>query len=85
MQCVARISDALLTHFELECKVQVRVGDANALKKRYHRLAAKLHPDRQLEASIETRALAEELFKLVTIAFREEVDKISRGPLGGTS
>ena len=52
-------------------------GDASSLKKCYHRLAARLHPDRQQGNPTATRVLAEEIFKELSIAFQKEASAIA--------
>lgn len=51
-------------------------GNASSLKKCYHKLAAKLHPDRQRGNPTATQVLAEEVFKLITIAYQQESAKL---------
>ena len=52
-------------------------GDEKALKKAWHKLAAKLHPDRQRGSSTATQVLAEEIFKLLTIAYQKETQRLA--------
>jgi hypothetical protein len=51
-------------------------GDAPALKKAWHKLAAKLHPDRQRANSTAIKVLAEEVFKALTIAYQKENQRL---------
>ena len=51
-------------------------GDAKALKKAYHKLAAKLHPDRQLQNPTHIQVLAEEVFKQLSIYYQKEHDRL---------
>ena len=53
-------------------------GDTTALKKAWHKLAAKLHPDRQRAAPTATQVLAEEVFKQLTIAYNKEVERVAK-------
>ena len=52
-------------------------GDPTALKKAWHKLAAKLHPDKQRNASTATQVLAEEVFKTLTLAYNKELEKLA--------
>jgi DnaJ-class molecular chaperone len=56
-------------------------NDASSLRKCYHKLASKLHPDRQVGNPTATRVLAEEVFKLLTIAFQKEMDNLTNPAL----
>jgi len=51
-------------------------GHAAQLKKAWHKLAAKLHPDRQQQNSVATQVLAEEVFKALTIAYAKENERL---------
>jgi hypothetical protein len=57
-------------------------GDAQALKKAWHKLAARLHPDRQQDADTATQVLAEEVFKALTMAYTKEVERIEKASSG---
>ena len=57
-------------------------GHAAQLKKAWHKLAAKLHPDRQQQNSVATQVLAEEVFKALTIAYAKENERLGvSGPV----
>ena len=51
-------------------------GDAKSLKKAYHKLATKLHPDRQTGNSVAVQVLAEEVFKVLTAAYQKEANRL---------
>ena len=51
-------------------------GDGRSLKRAYHKLAAKLHPDRQQGNSTEAQTLAEEVFKVLTLAYQKEAQRL---------
>ena len=51
-------------------------GDAAALKKAWHKLATRLHPDRQRGNPTATQVLAEECFKTLTLAYQKEADRL---------
>lgn len=53
------------------------MNDATGLKKAWHKLAAKLHPDRQQHAPTATQVLAEEVFKTLTLAYNKEVERLA--------
>ena len=56
--------------------VAVQRGSAAALKKVWHRLAARLHPDRQQHRPLATQVLAEEVFKALTLAYAAEKERL---------
>ena len=56
--------------------VPVQPGHAAGLKKAWHRLAAKLHPDRQRNNSTAMQVLAEEVFKTLSLAYNKESAKL---------
>jgi hypothetical protein len=51
-------------------------GNAKALKKAWHRLAARLHPDRQRDNPTATQVLAEEVFKRLSLAYQKENERL---------
>ena len=53
-------------------------GDQTSLKKAWHLLAAKLHPDRQRGNPTATQVLAEEIFKVLTLAVQKENDRLGK-------
>ena len=57
-------------------------GDAVSLKKAWHKLAAKLHPDRQRGNETATQVLAEEVFKALTMAYTKEAERIEQASSG---
>ena len=57
-------------------------GDAASLKKAWHKLAAKLHPDRQRGNDTATQVLAEEVFKALTMAYTKEAERIEQASSG---
>ena len=62
-------------------------GDVGALKKSYHKIAAKVHPDRHATSSLAVRVQAEEVFKLISEAYAKEQARLSaaresKGPRG---
>ena len=58
-------------------------GDAKALKKQYHKLAAKLHPDRHTASAPLVQVQAEELFKMLGDAYAKEQARIASAGGGG--
>ena len=56
--------------------IELKHGDSTALKKAWHKLAAKLHPDRQRANSTATQVLAEEVFKALTLAYQKETTRL---------
>ncbi len=48
----------------------IRRGDARGIRKAYHRAASTLHPDRVRDQPAEVRAAAEEIFKMLSEAYR---------------
>ena len=52
-------------------------GDSAGLKKAWHKLAAKLHPDRQRSNPLPTQVLAEEVFKLMSLAYHKEAERLA--------
>ena len=59
----------------------VTKGDAKALRRAYHRAAARVHPDKVHDLPVSAQALAEELFKALGEAYQKEVKRIDS--LGG--
>lgn len=51
-------------------------GDAAALKKAWHKLAARLHPDRQRQNPTASQVLAEEVFKKLSLAYQKEAERL---------
>jgi curved DNA-binding protein CbpA len=58
---------------------EVNRGDAKALRKAYHRAAARLHPDKVQALPLNAQALAEELFKALGEAYQKEVKRLNEG------
>ena len=56
--------------------VPVPRGDATALKKAWHKLAARLHPDRQRQNPTASQVLAEEVFKKLSLAYQKEAERL---------
>ena len=50
--------------------------DPKALRKAYHKCAARLHPDKVQGESVQVRALAEELFKTLGEAYAVETKRL---------
>ena len=51
--------------------------DAVGLKKAWHKLASKLHPDRQRDNPMATQVLAEEVYKALSIAYNKESSRLA--------
>ena len=58
-------------------------GDAPALKKAWHRLAARLHPDKVANLPVGAQVLAEEVFKQLSIAVQKETERLASRGGGG--
>ena len=58
-------------------------GDATALKKTYHKIAAKIHPDRHATSALQVRVQAEEFFKLLAEAYAVEQARLASASAGG--
>ena len=56
--------------------VSLKEGDASALKRQYHRLAARLHPDKVRDRPLNVQVAAEEVFKLLSIAYNKEMERL---------
>ena len=61
------------------------LGRGAPLKKNYHRLAARLHPDRRRTSDTAVQVLAEEVFKLISMAYRDEEARAAAGSLAAHS
>ena len=55
---------------------ELEVGDATSLKKAYHKLAMRLHPDRHQHSALGVQVQAEEIFKLVSSKYQQESDRL---------
>ena len=47
-----------------------------SLKKAYHKLATRLHPDRHQHSALGVQVQAEEIFKLISSKYQQESDRL---------
>ena len=55
---------------------ELKAGDAVSLKKAYHKLATRLHPDRHQHSALGVQVQAEEIFKLISSKYQQESDRL---------